>query len=146
VVFRPAAPDANSFALKIDRDAIQKEVNSLSPAQAYMRMEAVMTFIPGYHEQLGQGATEGYLAPCLALLKTFEGKGPEPLAPGATEQLAKDAVQRASEIAARESTRRTMNDSLWLIGILAIAGVVLIGVSLASRGAQPIRRPVVGNR
>jgi hypothetical protein len=146
LVIRPGVPNASAFSLKIDRDAIQKEVNSLSPAQAYVRMEAVMTFIPGYSEQLGQGSMEAYLLPCLALLKTFEDKGPEPLAPGATEQLAKDAVKRASEIGAREDTRRAMNDWLWLIGILAVAGVLLTGASFVLRGAPPVRRPIVGNR
>jgi hypothetical protein len=144
-VLRPAGANEKSFTLKIDRDAIKREISALSPTQSYARLETVMFSIPGYSEQLAQGAVPAHLLACVKLLGGFEQKGPMPLAPEVTEQFAKEAGKRSSEIVAQQETRRAMNDWLWFIGIVAVVGILVACSSLVFPGSLRRSQALAGS-
>ncbi len=123
-IMRPGINDEKLLTLKLDKDAIQHEVNALSPTEAYAKVETDLFVIPGYSEQLAKGSVPLLLLPCQKLLASFEGKGPASLAPQATEQLMQEAMKRATEIHARMETRQTLNAWLWLTGIAAVIGLL----------------------
>jgi hypothetical protein len=105
-----------------------------------------MFSIPGYSEQLAQGAAPVHLLPCVKLLAGFEQKGPMPLAPEVTEQFAKEVAKRSSEIVARQDTRRAMNDWLWFIGVVALAGIFVACCSLVLPGNRRRSRSLADSR
>lgn len=146
VVLRPAAANRKSFMLNIDKATIQREVSTLSPAQAYARLESVMFLLPGYAEQLAQGAVPPHLLPCLGLLAKLEGKGPEPLAPLASLELAKQAGKLRAEIADQQENRRAMDDWLWVIAAAALVGIFMACAALIFPQRKPRRRATAGSR
>jgi hypothetical protein len=140
-LMRPGINDEKLLTLKLDKEAIQQEVNALSPTDAYTKVETDLFIIPGYSEQLAKGMVPQLLLPCLKLLASFEGKGPTALAPHANEQLMHEAMKRSTEINARLETRQSMNDWLWLAGIAGVIGL-LAACSWLLIPSRPRRKPV----
>jgi hypothetical protein len=140
-IMRPGIGYEKLLTLKLDKDAIQHEVNALSPTEAYAKVETDLFIIPGYSEQLARGSVPLLLLPCQKLLAGFEGKGPTALAPQATEQLMQEAMKRGAEINARMETRQTLNDWLWLAGIAAVIGL-FAACSWLVIPSRPQRKPV----
>jgi hypothetical protein len=146
VAFRPAVPEGEALTLKIDHEAIKKEVNALTPAQAFVRLDTVVNLIPGLSEQLSQDNIPPHLLACISLLQGFEGSGPEPLAPKYADQLAKAAAKRSSEVIAQQDSRRSMNDWLWMAGIVGIVGLLLIFLALVSPQRRAPQRVAAGSK
>jgi hypothetical protein len=146
IMIRPSAPDRNFMTLDIDRPAIQREVSALLPAEEYRRLEPIVISIPGYAEQLEHGEAAAQLMPCIKLLAEFEGKGAGPMAPNATRELAKRAGERSEAAFERNETRRSLDDWLWVIGIVAIVGILLMGIALILPAKTPRRRVVRSGR
>ncbi|HTQ39456.1 MAG TPA: hypothetical protein VMJ32_10530 [Pirellulales bacterium] len=145
VLLRPNTTDRQLLEIPINQDAIRREVQELSPGEAYLRLAPVVSSIPGYTEALAQGAVPPHLMPDIKLLATFEGTGPQPLTPKSTADLAKLAGEKNTELAGRIFRRRSLNDELWLVGVAAIIGILLASSSRILPAAKP-RRAVAAQR
>ncbi|HZZ28674.1 MAG TPA: hypothetical protein VFE46_11785 [Pirellulales bacterium] len=145
-LLRPSSADRQLFELPINKGDIQLEVNKLSPAEAFIRFEPVVSSLPGFVEVISQNALPPHLILDLQLLAKFEGPGPQPMAPKSAAGLAKQAGERNAEIISRLQKRRAMNDGLWLVAIAAVFGVLLAGSSLVFSVETPPRRSAARGR
>lgn len=140
IALRPSLPTRDTFTLKIDHDAIKREVSALSPAEAYKRLELIMTMIPHHEEEVAKGVVPEFLLPAGKLLANFEGIGPVPLAPNETGELLKEANKLTEKAFAAQDQRHSMNDWLWIVGITAIVGFGLVCIGFATAAKKPPRR------
>jgi hypothetical protein len=144
LIARPAVIEESDLAVKVDDDAIRREVQALSPTDAFIRYDVFASQIPlDFADHLKKKEVPTYLWPGASLLAGYEDKGSFSLAPKTYSTATNRAIELRIQAAARAQTRRSLNDWLWLIAAVGIAGLAMAIPALLSQGGRPIgnRRP-----
>jgi hypothetical protein len=126
LIARPAVTEEADLAVKVDDDAVRREVAALSPMDAFVRYDVFASQIPvDFAEHLKKKEVPSYLWPSASLLAGYEDKGSVSLAPKTYSDAARRSIERRIQAAARAQTRQSLTDWLWLIAAVGIAGLVI---------------------
>ncbi len=126
----------------IDREAIDLEVQALSPADSFLRMKSVDNFLPAapnevpwpepwqYRRQKKAEEIPVFIRPSLDLLGSFEGRGAVPMAPGEAFQ----SFLRGEE---GKKLRQWYPLAIFAVSL----GLLLLAVGLAMGTKKPRKAP-----
>ena len=144
LIARPALFEESELAVKVDDDAIQHEVAGLSPTDAFVRYDTFASQIPvDFADRLKKKEVPSFLWPSANLLAGYEEKGSVSLAPKTYFDATKRSLELRIQAATRAQTRKSLNEWLWLIAAVGIAGLAIAIPALLSQGnrASGNRRP-----
>lgn len=125
-IYRPAQfiPPTIEF----DRNAVDQEVQVLSPAEAFQRIALIqpeMRSAASFEERVHTKSVPPYLMVSAQPLLDFEGRGPGPMAPKQMAVIARETSKYIAQITANRSVRQNLVQWLMLAGIAAVVGIVI---------------------
>lgn len=114
-------------AIDFDQSAVEKEVQALSPGEAFRRFALIRARLPkSFEERVQTKSVPPFLLISESPLLEFEANGPGPMAPKQMGIIWKEVSKYDAQIKANASVRETLFKWLWVAGAVGVGGILVV--------------------